>query len=662
MKAKERITYLTNLLNQYNYEYYVLDNPTATDLEYDSLMKELEALEKEYPELVLPNTPTQKVGAFLKLDLDTITHKNQMMSLANAFSYDELREFDERIEKSIGTKVSYTCELKIDGIASTVHYQNGLLVLGATRGNGVTGENITKNMLTIDVLPKVLKDYLDLEVRGEVYMSKAVFEKLNDERTSLGLALFANPRNAAGGSLRQLDAEVTKQRQLEHFAYTLVNPEKYDIHYQSDVMKFLKEQGFNVNPYYQKCETIEDVIKYIEDFKDKRKALPYETDGIVIKVDNLDLYEEIGYTVKVPKWAIAYKFPAEIVVTKLRDIMFTVGRTGKIIPNAIMDPVIISGSTVSRATLNNEDFILSRDIRIGDYVKVRKAGEIIPEVVEVEFSRRSIDTKPFEMIKECPICGSNLTRKPGDADHYCLNPECGGKKLEQIIHYASRVAMDIDGLGEKQLETFYDLGYVLDVADIYQLGNYRFELMNLDGMGNTRINNLLNAIEESKNNTLDKFIFGLGIRYIGAKASKNLVKKYKNIDELSKAEFDDLINIPDIGDIMAESIIEYFKNPKNMALIERLKNLGVNPQAKENVETRQLFEGQTIVLTGKLEKFTREEATLLIESLGGRASSSVTKKTNFVVAGSDAGSKKQKAIELNIPILTEEEFLELTKK
>lgn len=662
MKAKERITYLTNLLNQYNYEYYVLDNPTATDLEYDSLMKELEALEKEYPELVLPNTPTQKVGAFLKLDLDTITHKNQMMSLANAFSYDELREFDERIEKTIGTKVSYTCELKIDGIASTVHYQNGLLVLGATRGNGVTGENITKNMLTIDVLPKVLKDYLDLEVRGEVYMSKAVFEKLNDERTSLGLALFANPRNAAGGSLRQLDAEVTKQRQLEHFAYTLVNPEKYDIHYQSDVMKFLKEQGFNVNPYYQKCETIEDVIKYIEDFKDKRKALPYETDGIVIKVDNLDLYEEIGYTVKVPKWAIAYKFPAEIVVTKLRDIMFTVGRTGKIIPNAIMDPVIISGSTVSRATLNNEDFILSRDIRIGDYVKVRKAGEIIPEVVEVEFSRRSIDTKPFEMIKECPICGSNLTRKPGDADHYCLNPECGGKKLEQIIHYASRVAMDIDGLGEKQLETFYDLGYVLDVADIYQLGNYRFELMNLDGMGNTRINNLLNAIEESKNNTLDKFIFGLGIRHIGAKASKNLVKKYKNIDELSKAEFDDLINIPDIGDIMAESIIEYFKNPKNMALIERLKNLGVNPQAKENVETRQLFEGQTIVLTGKLEKFTREEATLLIESLGGRASSSVTKKTNFVVAGSESGSKKQKAIELNIPILTEEEFLELTKK
>ena len=662
MKAKERITYLTNLLNQYNYEYYVLDNPTATDLEYDSLMKELEALEKEYPELVLPNTPTQKVGAFLKLDLDTITHKNQMMSLANAFSYDELREFDERIEKTIGTKVSYTCELKIDGIASTVHYQNGLLVLGATRGNGVTGENITKNMLTIDVLPKVLKDYLDLEVRGEVYMSKAVFEKLNDERTSLGLALFANPRNAAGGSLRQLDAEVTKQRQLEHFAYTLVNPEKYDIHYQSDVMKFLKEQGFNVNPYYKKCETIEDVIKYIEDFKDKRKALPYETDGIVIKVDNLDLYEEIGYTVKVPKWAIAYKFPAEIVVTKLRDIMFTVGRTGKIIPNAIMDPVIISGSTVSRATLNNEDFILSRDIRIGDYVKVRKAGEIIPEVVEVEFSRRNIDTKPFEMIKECPICGSNLTRKPGDADHYCLNPECGGKKLEQIIHYASRVAMDIDGLGEKQLETFYDLGYVLDVADIYQLGNYRFELMNLDGMGNTRINNLLNAIEESKNNTLDKFIFGLGIRHIGAKASKNLVKKYKNIDELSKAEFDDLINIPDIGDIMAESIIEYFKNPKNMALIERLKNLGVNPQAKENVETRQLFEGQTIVLTGKLEKFTREEATLLIESLGGRASSSVTKKTNFVVAGSESGSKKQKAIELNIPILTEEEFLELTKK
>ncbi|MBQ8292503.1 MAG: NAD-dependent DNA ligase LigA [Bacilli bacterium] len=661
MNAKERITYLTNILNQYNYEYYVLDNPTVTDLEYDSLMKELESLEKAYPELVLDNTPTKRVGDFLKLSLDTITHKSQMMSLANAFSYDELREFDSRIEKTIGEKPSYTCELKIDGIASTVHYEKGLLVLGATRGNGVTGENITKNMLTINVLPKVLKDHLDLEVRGEVYMSKKVFDELNDQRLHEGLEPFANPRNAAGGSLRQLDASITKERKLDHFAYTLVNPENYDIHSQSKVMEFLKNQGFNVNPYYKKCSSIEEVIEYIEYFKDERKNLPYETDGIVIKVDDLDLYEEIGYTVKVPKWAIAYKFPAEVAVTKLRDIIFTVGRTGKIIPNAVMDPVIISGSTVSRATLNNEDFIVERDIRVGDYVKVRKAGEIIPEVVEVDFSRRDENNPVFQMITTCPICGEELVRRASEAAHYCVNPECGGKILEQIIHYASRVAMDIDGLGEKQLETFYDLGYVKDIADIYELKNYRYELTKLDGMGDLRVSNLLNAIEESKKNTLDKFIFGLGIRFIGAKASKNLAKRYHSIDELKEVKLEELLMIPDIGTVMAESIIEYFQNSKNLSLIERLKELGVNPKLEEKEEKIQIFEGKTIVLTGKLEKFTREEATLLIESLGGRASSSVTKKTTFVVAGSDAGSKKQKAIDLGIPILTEDEFLDMTK-
>ena len=661
MNTKERIEYLTNLLNRYNYEYYVLDNPTVTDLEYDSLMKELEALEKEYPDLVLDNSPTKKVGDFLKLDLEEVEHINPMMSLANAFSYDELKEFNSKIEKAIGKKVSYTCELKIDGIASTIHYEKGLLTLGATRGNGTTGENITKNVLMIDVLPKVLTKPFDLEVRGEVYMSKLVFDELNDQRLSNGLEPFANPRNAAGGSLRQLDANITKERKLEHFSYTLVNPENYDIHSQSEVMEFLKQLGFNVNPYYKKCSSIEEVIEYIEYFKDERKNLPYETDGIVIKVDDLDLYEEIGYTVKVPKWAIAYKFPAEIAVTKLRDIIFTVGRTGKIIPNAVMDPVIISGSTVSRATLNNEDFIVERDIRIGDYVKVRKAGEIIPEVVEVDFSRREDTTKVFEMIANCPICNEPLIRKESEAAHYCVNPDCGGKILEQIIHYASRVAMDIDGLGEKQLETFYDLGYVRDIADIYELKNYKYELTKLDGMGDLRVSNLLNAVEESKKNTLDKFIFGLGIRFIGAKASKNLAKRYHSIDELKQVTLEELLMIPDVGTVMAESIVEYFKNPKNLVLIERLKQLGVNPIVEEKVELEQIFKDKTIVLTGKLEKFTREEATLLIESLGGRASSSVTKKTTFVVAGSDAGSKKQKAIELGIPILTEDEFLEMTK-
>lgn len=661
MDTKERIEYLTNLLNRYNYEYYVLDNPTATDLEYDSLMKELEALEKANPNLVLNNTPTKKVGDFLKLDLDTIVHKNGMMSLANAFSYDELREFDLRIKKTTSEKISYTCELKIDGIASTAHYEKGLLVLGATRGNGVTGENITKNMLTINVLPKILKEQLDLEVRGEVYMSKDVFESLNEQRLSEGLEPFANPRNAAGGSLRQLDANITKMRKLEHFAYTLVNAEKYGVHSQSEVMEFLKNQGFNVNPYYKKCNSINEVIAYIESFKEKRKNLPYETDGIVIKVDNLDLYDEIGYTVKVPKWAIAYKFPAEVAVTKLRDIIFTVGRTGKIIPNAVMDPVIISGSTVSRATLNNENFIVERDIRIGDYVRVRKAGEIIPEVIGVDLTRRDKQSKTFKMITNCPICNEPLVRKESEAAHYCVNANCGGKNLEQIIHYASRVAMDINGLGEKQLETFYDLGYVRNIADIYELKNYKYELTKLDGMGNLRVTNLINAIEESKKNTLDKFIFGLGIRFIGAKASKNLAKRYHSIDELKEVKLEELLMIPDVGAVMAESIVEYFKNHKNLELLERLKVLGVNPIEEEKEKKEQLFEGKTIVLTGKLEKFTREEATLLIESLGGRASSSVTKKTTFVVAGVDAGSKKQKAIALGIPIFTEDEFLDMTK-
>ena len=661
MNAKERIEYLTNLLNRYNYEYYVLDNPTVTDLEYDSLIKELEALEQEYPDLVLDNSPTKKVGDFLKLDLDEVEHINPMMSLANAFSYDELRDFDSKIRKAVGEKVSYTCELKIDGIASTIHYEKGLLTLGATRGNGTKGENITKNVLMINSIPKVLTKPLDLEVRGEVYMSHQVFEELNDQRLTSGLEPFANPRNAAGGSLRQLDANVTKERKLEHFSYTLVNPENYDINSQSEVMEFLKELGFNVNPLYKKCASIEEVIEYIEYFKDERKNLPYETDGIVIKVDNLELYEEIGYTVKVPKWAIAYKFPAEVAVTKLKDIIFTVGRTGKIIPNAVMEPVIISGTTVSRATLNNEDFIVERDIRVGDFVMVRKAGEIIPEVIGVDLSRREEQNEVFKMITNCPICHEPLIRKETEAAHYCLNPNCGGKILEQIIHFASRVAMDIEGLGDKLLETFYDLGYVKNIADIYELKNYKYELTKLDGMGDLRINNLLSAIEESKKNTLDKLIFGLGIRFIGSKASKNLAKRYYSIDELKEVTLEELLMIPDIGTVMAESIVEYFKNPENLSIIERLKELGVNPKVEEKVELEQIFKDKTIVLTGKLEKFTREEAILLIESLGGRASSSVTKKTTFVVAGSDAGSKKQKAIDLGIPILTEDEFLEMTK-
>lgn len=657
----KRMNELVKLLKQYNYEYYVLDNPTVSDLEYDSLMKELERLETMYPAHALPDSPTKKVGDYLKLELEEITHANPMMSLANAFSYQELREFDEKIKRTVNQNIEYTCELKIDGIASTIHYEDGLLVLAATRGNGTVGENITKNALTINSLPKVLTEHISLEVRGEVYMLKSVFNELNDKRKQENKSLFANPRNAAGGSLRQLDSNITKERKLDQFSYTLVNPEKYNIYKQSDVMTYLSNLGFSVNPHFRKCHNIDEVIDYIEEYKDKRKELPYETDGIVIKVDDLTLYDEIGYTVKTPKWAIAYKFPAEIAVTKLKDIIFTVGRTGMITPNAVLDPVLISGSTVSRATLNNEDFIVSRDIRIGDYVKVRKAGEIIPEIVEVDFSRREDGLIPFKMLEKCPECGMPLVKRNNESEHHCINPNCCGRILEQLIHFSSRQAMDIEGLGEKQTELLYQLGYVKDVSDIYLLKNYYYELLALDGYGDQKISNLFNAIEKSKENTLDQLIFGLGIKHVGQKASKNLAKIYHSIDELKNATVEELISIEDIGQIMAESIKDYFTNPKNLELIEKLKSYGINPISNYIQKENLPLAGLTIVVTGTLETMSRDEANSLIEENGGKASSSVSKKTSYVLAGRDAGSKLTKAQSLGVPVISENEFKNMIK-
>lgn len=657
----KRMNELVKLLKQYNYEYYVLDNPTVSDLEYDSLMKELERLETMYPAHALPDSPTKKVGDYLKLELEEITHANPMMSLANAFSYQELREFDEKIKRTVNQNIEYTCELKIDGIASTIHYEDGLLVLAATRGNGTVGENITKNALTINSLPKVLTEHISLEVRGEVYMLKSVFNELNDKRKLENKSLFANPRNAAGGSLRQLDSNITKERKLDQFSYTLVNPEKYNIYKQSDVMTYLSDLGFSVNPHFRKCHNIDEVIEYIEEYKDKRKELPYETDGIVIKVDDLTLYDEIGYTVKTPKWAIAYKFPAEIAVTKLKDIIFTVGRTGMITPNAVLDPVLISGSTVSRATLNNEDFIVSRDIRIGDYVKVRKAGEIIPEIVEVDFSRREDGLIPFKMLEKCPECGMPLVKRNNESEHHCINPNCCGRILEQLIHFSSRQAMDIEGLGEKQTELLYQLGYVKDVSDIYLLKNYYYELLALDGYGDQKISNLFNAIEKSKENTLDQLIFGLGIKHVGQKASKNLAKIYHSIDELKNTTVEELISIEDIGQIMAESIKDYFTNPKNLELIEKLKSYGINPISNYIQKDNLPLAGLTIVVTGTLETMSRDEANSLIEENGGKASSSVSKKTSYVLAGRDAGSKLTKAQSLGVPVISENEFKDMIK-
>ena len=658
----KRIDELVKLLKQYNYEYYVLDNPSVTDYEYDSLLRELEVLENDHPEYIRSDSPTQKVGDYLKLDLDEIVHSAQMMSLQDVFNFQELREFDERVKKAVGTnQVEYTCELKIDGIASTIHYEDGLLVLAATRGNGVVGENITQNALTIRTLPKVLKRPLSLEVRGEVYMQKDVFNELNLIREKENKPLFMNPRNAAGGSLRQLNAEITRERKLDQFAYTLVNPEKYNIYKQSEVMEFLKELGFNVNPHYKLCRNIEEVIEYIESFNEKRKELNYATDGIVIKVNDLTLYDTIGYTVKVPKYAVAYKFPAEIVTTKLKDIVFTVGRTGMITPNAVLEPVLVGGTTVSRATLNNEDFIIQRDIRIGDYVKIRKAGEIIPEVVEVDFSRRTSDLAPFQMLTHCPECGMELMKRENESEHHCVNPNCCGRILEQLIHFSSRVAMDIEGLGEKQTELLYNLGYIKDVSDIYLLENYKQDLLTLEGYGQQKVANLIDAINKSKQNKLEQLIFGLGIRFVGAKASKNLTKFYHTIDELMNAQYEDLIQIEDIGDVMARSIVDYFANSHNVSVIEKLKAFDVNPQSVVEVNNHQPLLGKTVVVTGTLNSLSRTEANELIEKNGGKASSSVSKKTSYVLAGTDAGSKLTKAKELGVQVITEEEFFELIK-
>lgn len=655
----ERMSYLVKILNQYSYQYYVLDDPTVDDVEYDSLMHELKRLEEAYPEDVIEGTPTRRVGDYLKTDLESITHEVPMMSLQDVFSFDELYEFDERIRK-ITNDFSYTVELKIDGIASTAHYTDGLLTLGATRGNGIVGENITSNMLQIASLPKILKQHLSMEVRGEVFMKRSVLDELNSYRLSHGEQLLANPRNAAGGSLRQLDPSVTKMRKLDQFAYTLVNPENYGCSTQEEVLEFLKRMGFNVNPNYRHCKTIEEVIDYIKEYDTKRKELDYATDGIVIKVNEFSLYDTIGYTVKVPKWAVAYKFPAEIVTTKLQDIIFTVGRTGIITPNAVLDPVLIAGTTVARATLNNEAFITTRDIRIGDYVRVRKAGEIIPEVVDVDLSRRSEGLKPFRMIEVCPECGEPIYKKDNEAEHYCHNPECGGRILEGIVHFASRVAMDIDGLGDKQIEQLYSLGYLKDVSDIYLLKDYKDEILLIDRYGEKKVQNLLTSIENSKHQSLDRFIFGLGIRFVGAKASKTLSKYYKTLDNLMHTTYDELLTLNDIGEVMASSIVEFFNNEKKIELINKLLEYGVSP-VNTIEDSLSLFEGKTIVLTGALERFTRDAAEELVEKLGGKAASSVSKKTSFVVAGPGAGSKLAKATELGIPVYNEEEFYEMVK-
>ena len=656
---KERINELINILNEASRNYYELDNPTITDQEYDDFYRELEQLEKQYPEYIRDDSPTKRIGGKVIDEFKKVTHEVPMMSLGDIFNEDEVRDFDKKIKKTIKNP-TYVCELKIDGLSVSLLYKNGKLVRGATRGNGVIGEDITHNVETIKNIPLSIDFKDDLEVRGEIYMPKKSFLKLNEEREKNNENLFANPRNAAAGSVRQLDSSIAAKRNLSTFIYHLPNPDNYGIDYHHKTLEFMKNLGFTVNPNIIVAKNIDEVIEYINKWQEERPNLPYEIDGIVIKVDNLKDQEKLGYTARTPKWAIAYKFPAEEVLTKLVDIEFCVGRTGKITPRADLNPVHLAGSVIRSVTLHNQDYINEKGIMINDIVAIHKAGDVIPEVVKVIKERRTGNEIPFKMIDNCPICGTKLIKKDNEVAYYCPNLKCDARKIEGLIHYASRNTMNIEGFGEQIVEDFYNRGYLKRIPDFYTLYEHKQELMELEGFGEKSINNLLESIEKSKNNSLEQLLFALGIKHVGKKVAKIIASHYKNIDNIINATVEDIQAIDDIGIIIAESIKEYFNDKDNIDTINKLKDIGMNmTYVGEEIEQDENFQDKTFVLTGTLSVLTRNEATNEIEKRGGKATSSVTKKTNYVIVGENPGSKYDKAKELNINILTEEEFLKL---
>lgn len=664
-QAEKRAEELRKLLNQYNYEYFVLDKPSVTDQEYDRLMQELKEIEEKYPQLIDPLSPTQRVGGEVLSGFQKVVHLVPMLSLSNAFNEGDLRDFDRRIRQVVGDDYSYVCELKIDGLAVSLRYENGIFVQGSTRGDGTVGEDITANLRTIRSLPLQLKENVTLEVRGEAFMPKKSFLALNKKREENGEELFANPRNAAAGSLRQLDPKIAASRHLDIFIYAIGYIENKKIENHSEGLDYLDYLGFKTNKERRKCKNINEVIEYIQKWQVERANLPYEIDGIVVKLDNYKQQEMLGATAKSPRWAIAYKFPAEEVVTKLIDIELSVGRTGVVTPTAILEPVRVAGTTVQRASLHNEDLIREKDIRIGDYVIIRKAGDIIPEVVNALTERRTGEEKPFSMPETCPECNSQLVRLDGEVALRCINPKCPAQIREGLIHFVSRDAMNIEGLGEKVITQLFEKNLIHDVADLYKLK--KEQLINLERMGEKSVTNLLNAIQSSKNNSLERLLFGLGIRHVGQKAAKILAQHFKTIDCLASASIEQLMSIHEIGEKMATSIYTYFRMPEVQQLIQELKSLGVNttykgPDATELSEEDSIFAGKTVVLTGKLENLTRNEAKEKIEKLGGKVTNSVSKNTDIVIAGSDAGSKLAKAKSLGITIWDEEKLLaELNK-
>ena len=655
---KERMEELIEIINEADYNYHTLDNPTITDQEYDKYLRELFEIEEAHPEWVREDSPTQHAGGKIIEGFNKVTHKIPMMSLSDVFSESEVIAFDERIKKE-GITPEYMCELKIDGLSVSLLYEDGKLVRAATRGDGTTGEDITHNAKTIKVIPLKLKEKVNIEVRGEIFMNKETLVKLNEERKKHNQPLLQNCRNAAAGSIRQLDSKVAASRKLDNFIYHLPNPLDYNLHTHAEAIDYMTRLGFKTNPNNRLVKNISEVIEYIEEKAKQRPTLPYDIDGIVIKVNSIEQQQKLGYTAKYPKWATAYKFPAEEVLTKLTDIIFTVGRTGQITPNAVLEPVIVAGSTISRATLHNEDYVKEKDLKIGDVVSIRKAGDVIPEVVEVKKERRTGKEKDFEMITTCPMCNTNLVKKEGQVDYYCPNKKCPARSIESLIHFASRDAMNIDGLGDRIMEDFYNFHFIATLADIYSLKSHEQDLTRLEGYGDKSVTNLLNAIEESKKNSLERLLFGLGIPHVGAKTAKILAKKYKDLDNLMAATVEELTTIPDIGEIIAKSVVEYFNDNHHRSVVEELKEIGLNTKyLGQEVEENSEFNGKTFVLTGSLQLFTREEAEEKIEQLGGKASGSVSKKTSAVIVGENPGSKYDKAKELGIPIWTEEEFKE----
>lgn len=654
---EDRYLELIKIINEADYNYHTLDNPTITDQEYDSYLRELYEIEEKNPDIVRDDSPSHRAGGKVLSEFNKITHKIPMLSLSNVFNEEEIRLFDSRIKKE-GIIPKYVCELKIDGLSVSLRYEKGKLVSAATRGDGITGEDITNNVKTIKTIPLILNKEIDIEVRGEIYISKKMFNEVNKTRREKGLEEFQNCRNLAAGSIRQLDSSVAASRKLDSWIYHLPNPSDYGIKTHYDALMFMKDLGFKVNPNNKLVDNIDELLDFIDTKSRERDNLPYDIDGIVIKLNNISDQKIMGFTAKYPKWATAYKFPAKVVLTKLKDIIFTVGRTGQITPNAVLDPVLVQGSTIRRATLHNEDYVKQKDLKIGDTVSIRKAGDVIPEVIESIKERRSGNEKDFVMIANCPICGSKLIKKEGQVDYYCTNLKCDARNIEKLIHFVDRHAMNITGLGERIIEDFYNMGFIRNIVDIYNLKSHREDLIELEGFGNKSVDNLLLAIENSKNNSLERLIFALGIEQVGEKTAKVLAKKYETLDNLMNAKLEELIEINDVGEIIAKSIVEFFNNEENIRTIDLLKKIGINILFKgEKTKEKEDFLNKTFVVTGTLNNYSRDEIKEKIENFGGKTSESVSKKTDVVIVGENPGSKYDKALKLGIEIWNEEELV-----